>query len=173
MAKPKIQLAQYPELKAKFESGMTRKELAIEYGCTCAHIGKILMKLGVPKYSKCAYTPHSKTFAYHKSLEIADKLKRMYCVECLSLRDMASIFGVSHCTIKLALMHIDVKLRPERRQLVQLPKALYEDVVRDYLDMGIPGKVAKKYKVPSSTVHSIVNNYDAKYGKNGWELSPK
>jgi hypothetical protein len=163
VARPfKIPPELYPEIKAKFDNGATRRELADEYGCTLGHMHKILHAAGVPKMREFKQRKSHKryTFAKNYSEENEAKLRQMYCLDCASLREMAGEFGVAHDTVYRALKHLKVKIRPRSHRPI-LPEELHENIIADYLELKSGRKVADKYGVSVGTIQRIIKLWKA------------
>jgi len=161
----KIWPKQYAEIRAKFDNGVTREELAKEHNVSRRLIQGILHETGVTRQSKRAKPKRAK---HEYSFEVAyseahkEELEHMYCVDCCTLREMAEQLGVAHGTVHRALKHIKLKLRTGYRFL--LPTALYDKVIIDYLEMRSVRKVAEKYKVSNGVIYGIVKLWKKKVG---------
>jgi len=156
--KTKIPRELYPEVRANFEKGSTRRALAEYYECSVYTICRVLRRAGVPKHTR--HDPHSASVRVRRKkvfAEIAGKetLEQMYCEECLSLREMANVFGTAHMTVYLALKRFNIKLRRKETKFA-LPEELNDMITKDYRTLGSMAKIASKYGVSQGVISRVL-----------------
>jgi predicted XRE-type DNA-binding protein len=80
------------------------KKIAEHIGVTQMTISKILRKLGIePRKSPEKYIP--------RTVEMCDKIKKWYCEDCLTQRDIAEVLGVGEISVHSFMRDIGIKTR--------------------------------------------------------------